>query len=79
MSVLLQIVADTTVQAVQTGQDAMAKVSVWGLLGKGGVLMYPLYLLLILAIFMFVERFLAIRKASRIDSNFMHVIRENIL
>jgi len=79
MSVLLQIVADTTVQAAQTGQQAMEKISVWGLLGKGGVLMYPLYLLLILAIFMFFERFLAIRKASRIDSNFMRVIRDNIL
>lgn len=79
MSVLLQIVADTTVHAAQTGQEAMAKISLWGLLGKGGVLMYPLYLLLILAIFMFFERFLAIRKASRIDANFMRVIRDNIL
>ena len=79
MSVLLQIVTDTTVQVAQTGQEAMDKISLWGLLGKGGVLMYPLYLLLILAVFMFFERFLAIRKASRIDSNFMRVIRDNIL
>ena len=79
MSVLLQIVADTTVHAAQTGQQAMEKISLWGLLGKGGVLMYPLYLLLILAIFMFFERYIAIRKASRIDGNFMRVIRDNIL
>ncbi|HTN37704.1 MAG TPA: MotA/TolQ/ExbB proton channel family protein [Arachidicoccus sp.] len=79
MSVLLQIVTDTTAQTIQTGQQAMDKISLWGLLGKGGVLMYPLYFLLILAIFMFFERFLAIRKASRIDANFMRVIRDNIL
>ncbi|MGF7231214.1 MotA/TolQ/ExbB proton channel family protein [Arachidicoccus sp.] len=78
MSILLQVV-DTTMHTAQTAQQTMAKISLWGLLGKGGVLMYPLYFLLILAIFMFFERFIAIKKASRIDANFMHMIRDNIL
>ncbi|AYD48509.1 MotA/TolQ/ExbB proton channel family protein [Arachidicoccus soli] len=78
MSILLQVV-DTTMHTAQTAQQTVAKISLWGLLGKGGVLMYPLYFLLILAIFMFFERFIAIRKASRIDANFMHMIRDNIL
>ncbi len=78
MSILLQVV-DTTMHTAQTAQQTVAKISLWGLLGKGGVLMYPLYFLLILAIFMFFERFIAIKKASRIDANFMHMIRDNIL
>ena len=41
--------------------------------------MYPLYLLLAAAIFVFVERLIAIRKASRIDENFIRIIRDNIV
>ena len=41
--------------------------------------MYPLYLLLIAAIFVFIERLIAIRKASKIEANFMGVIRDHIL
>lgn len=41
--------------------------------------MYPLYILLAAAIFVFFERLIAIRKASRIDTNFMNIIRDNII
>ena len=41
--------------------------------------MYPLYTLLVAAIFVFIERLIAIRKASRIDDNFMLIIRDNIV
>ena len=41
--------------------------------------MYPLYILLAAAIFVFFERLIAIRKASRIDANFMNIIRDNII
>ena len=41
--------------------------------------MYPLYALLAAAIFVFFERLIAIRKASRIDANFMNIIRDNII
>ena len=40
--------------------------------------MIPLGLLLVLAIFFFFERLIAIRKASRIDPNFMYIIRDNV-
>jgi biopolymer transport protein ExbB len=45
----------------------------------GGWLMYPLIALLLLAIFFFVERWIAIRKAGRIDGNFMNIIRDHIV
>lgn len=44
----------------------------------GGWLMWVLLLLGAVAIYIFVERFVAIRKASRIDQNFMNRIRDNI-
>lgn len=53
--------------------------SLWSLLNKGGWIMYPLYLLLAVAIFVFFERLIALRKAGRIDANFMHIIRDNII
>jgi len=53
--------------------------SVWGVLAKGGLLMIPLLTLLAVAIFFFIERLMAINKASKIDENFMSIIRDNIV
>ena len=53
--------------------------SVWGVLVKGGVMMIPLMLLLAITIFFFIERLLAIRKASKIEDNFMSIIRDHIV
>lgn len=54
------------------------KISLLGLLIKGGVLMLPLALLLLIAIYAFFERYLAIIKASRIEANFMPMIRDHV-
>jgi biopolymer transport protein ExbB len=53
--------------------------SVWSMLAKGGPLMIPLGLIFALAVFVFIERFLAVKKASNIDEKFMSIIRDNIL
>ena len=55
------------------------KISMLSLLEKGGWIMYPLYFLLVGAIYVFIERLLAINKASRIEPNFMNIIRDNIV
>ncbi len=73
---LLQI---DTLQKAAAALPAPEKISMWNLLEKGGFIMYPLYILLIAAIFVFTERLIAIRKASRIDDNFMRIIRDNIV
>jgi biopolymer transport protein ExbB len=62
--------------ALQSGQ---AKESLWDILMRGGPLMIPLALLLILAIFFFIERLMAINKASKSDDNFMNIIRDHIV
>ena len=53
--------------------------SVWGVLAKGGLLMIPLLALLVVAIFFFIERLIAIRKAAKIEDNFMNIIRDHVV
>jgi len=53
--------------------------SLFSLLVKGGVLMIPLAGFMALSIYFFIERLLAIRKASNIDANFMSIIRDHII
>lgn len=72
-------VADTLHKAAATVPLPPEKISMWDMLQKGGAIMYPLYLLLVIAIFVFFERLIAIRKASRIENNFMNIIRDNIM
>ncbi len=69
------------IDSLRNATQAVAgeQISMLGLLQKGGWIMYPLYLLFIVAVFVFVERLLAIRKASRIEPNFMKIIRDNII
>ena len=55
------------------------KENLWDTLSKGGVLMIPLALLLVIAIFVFIERYIAIKKASKLDDNFMRIIRDHII
>lgn len=60
-------------------QVVETKISLLSLLQKGGWIMYPLYGLFVIAIFVFIERFMAIKKAGTIDPQFMLIIRDNII
>lgn len=53
--------------------------SLWDILVSGGVLMIPLGLLFVAALYFFFERLIAINKASRLDNNFMRIIRDHIV
>jgi len=58
---------------------AQQKESLYDILIKGGPLMIPLAILLVIAIFVFFERYLAIKKAAKLDDNFMNIIRDHIV
>jgi len=77
MGFLLQV--DSTNLINTATQQTAQTINLWSLLNKGGWIMYPLYLLLAAAVFVFFERLIAIRRASRIDANFMNIIRDNIV
>ena len=65
--------------SLSTAAASTAKVeSVWGMLSKGGPLMIPLGILFALAVYFFIERLMVIRKAGKIDDNFMSIIRDHI-
>jgi biopolymer transport protein ExbB len=53
--------------------------SLWDIFHRGGPLMIPLAILLVVAIFFFIERLMAINKASKVDDNFMSIIRDHII
>ena len=56
-----------------------AKLSVWELIMDGGwYIMIPLGILSVLAVYIFIERFMAIRKAAVQDANFMNKIKDYI-
>lgn len=59
--------------------SSAGKESLFSLLVKGGVLMIPLAIFFAMAIFFFIERLIAIRKASKIEDNFMNIIRDHII
>lgn len=85
MNLFLLQIGDTARQAADSTQAALntdaasSHMNLFDLLYNGGVIMIPLALLLVLAIFFFFERWIAIRKASRIDPNFMNIIRDNVI
>lgn len=79
---LLQIV-DTASKALHTAvagdTNGDGSLSFFELLKMGGWIMIPLGVMLLLAVYVFAERYIAIRNASRIDPNFMNIIKDNIM
>ncbi len=66
-------VADTLATADMPAEETL---SVWSLMMKGGVVMIPLAIMSIITIYIFIERYLAISRASREETNFMNNIRD---
>lgn len=81
LSLFLQVPTDTSLAAAATAvtPPAPEKISLFALLKEGGVLMIPLLLCSVVMVYVFVERFLAIRKAKMQDDSFMPRIREQIV
>lgn len=71
-----QAVNETAEVATQIGVAEYEKLSLWKMMLKGGWIMIPLAIMSILAIYLFIERFLTIKKASKEESNFMNNIRD---
>ncbi len=67
------------VDTLNTGAPGAKVESVWSLLSRGGPLMIPLGLLFAFAVYFFIERLMVVRKAGKIDQNFMSIIRDHIV
>ena len=77
VNVLLQI---TGLEQIPGVLDAPKEISMplWDLALKGGWIMIPIAALSVIAVYIFVERYFAIRKASKTDENFMNRIKDYI-
>ena len=67
-------------QTAAVGAEPVAEqeLSVWDLCLKGGFIMIPLLILSLVSIYIFVERYLALRKAAADDVTFMKRIKDYI-
>ena len=78
----LQIAPDSLNKALANQHgipEPGTEMNLWELLLAGGWIMLPLALLLVIAIFFFFERLIAIRNAGKLDYNFMSIIRDHIV
>jgi len=78
---LLQIADSLTkaTQAVAGDTNNDGHLSFFELLKMGGWIMIPLAIMLLLGVYVFAERLIAIRNAAKIDPNFMNIIRDHIV
>ncbi|WP_143307000.1 MotA/TolQ/ExbB proton channel family protein [Chitinophaga vietnamensis] len=75
---ILSAKADSVAHGVNAAAAADQHIRLMDLLMKGGVLMIPLGILSVIAVFVFVERYITIAKAGKLEDNFMPMIRDQI-
>ena len=73
---ILQVVTTETTEMASTGTQSETFLS---LVLKGGWVMIPIVILSIIAVYIFFERYFAIKKAQHVDLNFMNRIRDYIM
>lgn len=73
-----QAVTDTISAAEGATPPVVEELSVWDLCVEGGLIMIPLAILSIVCIYIFIERWLVLRKANQEDSTFMKRIKDYI-
>jgi biopolymer transport protein ExbB len=78
INILLQAQQVSNDLGVALASKAPASLSVFDLALKGGWIMFPIALCSVIAVYVFVERYLVISRASVNDKNFMNNIREFI-
>ena len=70
-----EISTNVVSNSVETGFDSLNLID---LAIKGGIIMIPLAIMSILTFYIFIERYIVIKKASKEESNFMNNIRDFI-
>lgn len=74
----VNIISETAATASAEAAATTASMSVWELCLKGGFIMIPLAILLVISIYIFIERYIVIRRADREDATFMKRIKDYI-
>ena len=74
----VNIISETAATAPAEAAATTASMSVWDLCLKGGFIMIPLAILLVISIYIFIKRYIVIRRADREDATFMKRIKDYI-
>lgn len=76
---LILQVADTAVNAIKTTTETVAKeMNLWEMYQYGGPIMHVLVAMFALAIYIFIERLVTLKQASKEDKTFMNRIKDYI-
>ena len=75
---LLQILTDTAA-AAHTATTEHAPINLFDLMMKGGWIMIPLGILSVISVYLMIERFIVINRASKVDPGFMANIKSMLL
>lgn len=59
--------------------ETVQELSIWGMIVKGGWLMIPIFILSVIAVYIFCERYILIRKYTQNNDIFMDKIKDCIL
>lgn len=73
---LLQVTLSDNLEPLE--EQGATTMSYWELAFKGGWVMIPIVILSIVAVYIFFERYFAIKKAEKVDLNFMNKIKDYI-
>jgi biopolymer transport protein ExbB len=79
LSILLQLTADSSsLAAAETAANKLPE-GTWELALKGGIVMIPIGIMLVIALYITIERWLTISKSGKLDVNFMSSIKDMVL
>ncbi|MDB4174546.1 MotA/TolQ/ExbB proton channel family protein [Bacteroidia bacterium] len=78
MSILLQLVEGGNAVTDTTASGGGGAMDILGLIWKGGVVMIPIGILSVIAVYLTFERYFTIKKAGVLDSQFMSDIKEMV-
>ncbi len=79
LSILLQLTADSSsLAAAETAANKLPE-GTWELVLKGGIVMIPIGIMLVIALYITIERWLTISKSGKLDANFMSSIKDMVL
>jgi biopolymer transport protein ExbB len=71
-------IADTAKAAAAAGAPSQAQMSLIDLVKSGGPIMYPLGFLSLLTVYFFIERYMFIKRASKMSPNFVDSLKDFI-
>lgn len=75
----MQLLQISTVQEIENAVNAGNSVSLVDLIFKGGFMMIPLFILSLIAVYIFFERILTIKRAAKTPTQFIEKIRNLVL